>query len=450
MTVDSQSEEGQIIRQLIPLSTIPTDHFEQICDQLVVVEAKANTFLFKKNDTDKALIYLIKGSISLQSDSLIVDCIDSGSESSRFALAHQLPRKIDAFTLTKVRFLRLDINILDTLPEISQDQEETSFMAIDEPEEDNDVDDDDWMTTLLKSPIFRALPPANLQQIIISLEEISFQKGEFIIKQGEQGDFYYLIKKGHCLISRKPSENAKEIKLAHIRSQETFGEDSLLSGNPRNVSIRAITTVTLLRLSKDKFISLIKDPSLKFIQQSAIENELNNGAILIDVRAPDEYKEHHLPHSLNIPFFSLRVQLKSLDKARPVIVICGNGKTSEAAAFLLLRNKIQAQIVEGGMESIPAENNSSVAIFDSGNDNDAVESYIEPVEPETNENQENVAEVLSADTTNSSDNPLQLENQQLKQRINKLQQEKEILEKKYRMLYKQTEKLKSVLDSLKK
>jgi len=446
MTVDSNSEEGQIIRQLIPLSTMPSSHFEQICHELVVEEAKANTFLFKKNDTDKALIYLIKGSISLQSDNLIVGCIDSGTESSRFALAHQLPRKIDAITLTKVRFLRLDINVLDSLPKITQDQEETSFMAIDEPEEDNDIDDDDWMTTLLKSPIFSALPAANLQQIIISLEEVTFKKGEFIINQGEQGDFYYLIKKGHCLISRKPSDHAKEIRLAHIRSQDTFGEDSLLSGNPRNVSIRAITNVTLLRLSKDKFISLIKEPSLKFIQHAEITDEINNGAILIDVRAPDEYKSNHLPHTINIPFFSLRVQLKVFDKTRPVIVICKNGKTSEAAAFLLLRNQVQAKIVEGGMESILSENNSSVAVFDPGNDDKAVESYIEPVEPKTNVNQENIA----TDITNNADNALELENQQLKQQVKTLQQEKEILEKKFRMLYKQTEKLKSVLDSLKK
>lgn len=441
MPVDIHSKEGQLIRQLIPLSTMPADQFEEICSKIVVEEVKANAFLFKRDETESELIYLIKGSVRLQSDSLIVEKISSETESAKFALAHQIPRKIDAFALSTVRFLRLDSNFLNALPSISHEQEESNFMTIDEPEDD--IVDDDWMTTLLKSPIFRALPPANLQQIVMSLNEVQFDKGEFIIKQGEPGDHYYLIKKGHCLISRKPSANAREIRLAELHSQDTFGEDSLLSGEPRNVSITALTDTTLIRLSKDKFLSLIKEPSLKFIEHAQLPEILENGATLIDVRAPDEYKQHHLPLSINVPFFSLRVQLKSIDKKKPVIVICEDGKASEAAAFLLLRNKIQAQIVRGGIKSVPAENTDSAATFDIDDGTEALTASNLSIKAED-------ASEEQQSTSNIDSDSLQIENQKLKQSIKVLQEEKDTLEKKYRMLYKQTEKLKSALDTLKK
>mgnify|MGYP000656784434 CR=1 FL=1 len=440
MSVDTDSVEGHIIRQLIPLSTIPTDQFAMICNQITVEEATPNTYLFKKNDTENKLVYLINGSIRLQSDNLIVEQISSGSESSRFALAHQIPRKIDALTQSTVRFIRLESNTLDSLPNPTHQQEENSFMANDEPEEEEN--DDDWMTTLLKSPIFRALPPANLQQLVMSLEEIKYDKGDTIIKQGDPGDYYYLVKKGYCLISRKASEHAKEIKLAQLRSQDTFGEDSLLSGEPRNVTITAQTKVSLIRLSKEKFISLIKEPSLKFIKHDLIQDELANGAMLIDVRAPDDYKKRHLPQSHNMPFFSLRIQLNTIDKSKPVIVVCENGKTSEAAAFLLLRNTIQALILEGGMESVPAEEIKPEAAF-------PIDDGIETLSA----NSENIeSDDLTAQDSSEirSDSTLLIENQQLKQSMQSLQAEKDNLEKKYRMLYKQTEKLKSILDTLKK
>lgn len=432
MPVDIHSKEGQIIRQLIPLSTIPADQFEALCKKISVEETKANTFLFKRNNTKNDLVYLIKGSIRLQSDNLIVENISSGTESAKFALAHQIPRKIDAYTLSTVRFLRLDSNLLNMPYNISDEQEENNYMTTDESEDDND-NNGDWMTTLLKSPIFRALPPANLQLIIMSLKEVQFNKGEFIIKQGEPGDYYYLIKKGHCLISRKPSANAKEIKLAQLNTHDTFGEDSLLSSLPRNVSVTALTDVSLIRLNKDKFLTLIKEPSLKFIQHSELPDALINGAMLIDVRTPDEYKKHHLPQSVNVPFFSLRVHLKSIDKRKPVIVICENGKASEAAAFLLLRNRIQAQIVKGGMESELPE-------------------IIKPDDLTANGIKNEEPSDLQPDTQNtgSLENSLYSENQLLKQSIKTLQEEKEALENKYRMLYKQTEKLKSALDALKK
>jgi rhodanese-related sulfurtransferase len=440
MTIDIHSKEGQIIRQLIPLSTMPISQFTSLCQNISLEDASENSFLFKKNDTENDLIYLIDGSITLQSKELKVEIVKSGTESSRFALAHQIPRKIDAYSNTAVRFLRLNPDIINALPSISY-EESASYMVIDEPDDENN--DDDWMTTLLKSPIFRALPPANLQQIIISLHEVAFKKGDSIIKQGDPGDYYYLIKNGHCLISRKPSANAKDIKLAQLRTQDTFGEDSLLSGEPRNVSITALTDITLLRLSKDKFISLIKDPSLKYISHAQIKDKLSNGAILIDVRSPDEYNKHHLPDSINTPFFSLRMQLKTLNKKKPVIVVCANGKTSEAAAFLLLRHKFKALIIEGGMEQEQPRTSEAPAAF-------AIDDGFETLSADTPDFEYNTQDSIEASADkNDQQNSLQLENQQLKQKIQNLTAEKIEQKKKYRVLFKQTEKMKAILDGLK-
>lgn len=438
MSVEIDSEEGQIIRQLIPLSTIPLNLFEVLCNKITVEDAKLGTFLFKKNDQANDLVYLINGSITLQSNDFKVEKIESGSESSRFALAHQIPRKIDAISNTSVRFLRLSTDILEACPSKTS-VEDTSKMITEEPEDEND---DDWMTTLLKSPIISALPPANLQQIIMGLEEVSFNKGTLIIKQGDPGDFYYLIKKGKCLISRKPSANAKEINLGQLCSQETFGEDSILSGEPRNVNVTALTDISLLRLSKDKFITLIKEPSIKFIEYHNIADFLIEGTKLFDVRTPDEYKAYHLPGSINAPFFSLRMQLKLkvFDKKIPVIIVCEDGKASEAAAFLLLRNKINTTVLKGGMAALPEEVVQPKSSLAPVKTNDEEETITNVVEFQAADKDEDATEIKA----------LQLENQQLKQDFEEVKNEKLDLEKKYRILFKQIEKLKSVLDELKK
>jgi len=432
MTVDINSKDGQIIRQLIPLSTLPLDQFQSLCNQITIETIETDQFLFNREDTVTDLIYLINGTITLQSEQLKIEKIESGSESARFAIAHQIPRKIDAYTNTSVRFLRIKTAIISALSSTSY-QEDTSYMVFDEPEDENN--DDDWMTTLLKSPIFRVLPPANLQQIIMSLEEIHFKKGERIINQGDEGDYYYIIKQGHCLLSRKPSPNAKEIKLAQLRTQDTFGEDSLLSGAPRNVSISALTDMTLLRLNKEKFIRLIKEPALKFINYDQLAAELEKGAILLDVRISDEYNQQHLPNSINAPFFSLRMQLKILDKKKTIIVVCEDGKTSEAAAFLLLRHKLNAIILKGGMKQLPE--GATLISSETANETIAPLAKIS-------------ADDIQPPIESSQSNQLQQENQQLKQMIQTLTEEKQALEKKYRILFKQTEKLKAVLDSLKK
>ena len=127
--------------------------------------------------------------------------------------------------------------------------------------EETNNNSNDWMTALLVSPIFQCLPPANLQKIILSMEAVDFKKDEVILNQGSAGDYYYLIKNGQCLCTRKSSPTAKEIKLRQLAAGDTFGEDALISGAPRDLTITALTDVSLLRLDKQQFVTLIKEPS---------------------------------------------------------------------------------------------------------------------------------------------------------------------------------------------
>ena len=443
MTVDVNSEDGRTIRKLIPLATLPGAQFNALCAEITIEEIQ-DGFLFEKGDVSPQLVYLISGEVTLQAAGLVVEVISADSDSAKFALAHQIPRKIDAVANGKVRFLRLNADIVKKSPSLDY-KEDNSYMVIDETE----GDPNDWMTALLRSPIFQRLPPANLQKILMGLEAVHFQKGETILEQGGTGDYYYLIKSGQCLLTRKPSPNAKEIKLAQLSNGDTFGEDSLLSGAPRNVTITALTDIVLLRLDKKRFISLIKEPSLKFVDLAGMQEAIKHGAVLLDVRSQDDYQDHHLDGSINLPFFSLRMQLKTLSHEKPVIVVCQDGRTSEAAAFLLLRHKVDAMILKGGMDSLaptpniaPEPKNEALVVAD--------------VHPESEHKQPASDASSAANDMESQIRALRLENEALKytnQQLNdkcmKLEFDKQNSEKQCRILHKQMEKLTQVLDKLK-
>lgn len=444
MTVDVNSEDGLIIRKLIPLATLSGARFNALCAEMTVEETQ-DGFLFKKGDVSPQLVYLITGEVTLQAAGLVVEAIAAGSDSAKFALAHQIPRKIDAVANGRVRFLRLNADIVNNPLSLAYN-EDNSYMVIDETE----GDPDDWMTALLRSPIFQRLPPANLQKILMSLEVVHFKTGETILEQGGIGDYYYLIKNGQCLLTRKPSPNAKEIKLAQLANGDTFGEDSLLSGAPRNVTITALTDIVLLRLDKKQFISLIKEPSLKFVDYAGMQEAIKQGAVLLDVRSQDDYENQHLDGSISAPFFSLRMQLKAISHERPVVVVCQDGKVSEAAAFLLLRHKIDAMILSGGMESLAAYAPSPEIKpnITSESENEALLSSEGRVESDDRKQSANILEdqVSALKLENEA---LKSVNQQLNDKCIKLEFDKQHAEKQCRILHKQMEKLTQVLDKLK-
>ncbi len=442
--MDPNSEDGRALRKRIPLTTMPTQYFDDLCTKIKVNEVSAGHFLFHRKDPTTAFIYLLQGTISLESDALKIETITANSDAAKFAIAHQFPRKISARALDGVRYVSLALDAFEH-PELDyQEQESTYMVNNDDPETQ---DPDDWMSTLLQCPVFQRLPAVNLQRILMSLEHIEFKKGEVIFQQGDIGDYYYIIKKGRCALSRQASKRSKPIKLFELSDHDTFGEDSLLSGEPRSMTITAISNIQLSRIDKQAFITLIKEPALTYIEPNQIQQELEPPNVtLLDIRTNDEYKQGHIAGSRNIPFFSLRMNVNDLRRdTKKIILICTDGSLSQAAAFMLINNRLDAIIVKGGMQHLPSQLNivkeTDVTLDVSGNTRHS--TSLEPNSVATDKSK------LPQALTNNSQNDSAIIDK-LKQENQQLISELDTLKKRYRMLYKQTEKLKSILEKYKK
>jgi len=83
-----------------------------------------------------------------------------------------------------------------------------------------------------------------------------FAKDDLIVRQGEEGSSMFIIITGGVKVLVK-SVNNHDIEIARKGSGEFFGEMSLLTGQPRTASIRAIEDTKVLVLDKECFSTLI-------------------------------------------------------------------------------------------------------------------------------------------------------------------------------------------------
>ena len=84
------------------------------------------------------------------------------------------------------------------------------------------------------------------------IEELSLigkNKGEFIVKEGESGDYMFVIIEGKVKVLLRRGK--KEIVLATLEKGNFFGEMSLFGGNPRSASVQALTDLKLLKITRE-------------------------------------------------------------------------------------------------------------------------------------------------------------------------------------------------------
>jgi MFS family permease len=104
---------------------------------------------------------------------------------------------------------------------------------------------------LRANPIFAPLPASTLEQLAHALEEVPAAVGEEIVRQGEPGDRFYLIKHGgfDVYIDGEPVQS--------LDTGDSFGEIALLRNVPRTATVRARTEAVLYALDRRHFLAAV-------------------------------------------------------------------------------------------------------------------------------------------------------------------------------------------------
>ncbi len=330
-----------------PLDSLKPDNLKEIAEKLEVTELKKGDIVFKEGDKDDRHVFLYTGNVDLIKAGKILKTIEAGTADARSAIAHILPRNFSCTASSDAVIFRVDADLLDLMLAWHQTG---SFQV----EELSGGDDDDWMSQILQTEAFRRIPPANIQAIFTSLEDIEVKIGDNIIKQGEPGDYFYIIKTGRCMVTGKNPGQEKDVKLADLSAGDTFGEEALISDATRNASIVMLSKGTLSRLSKENFLELLNEPMVDKVDYTTAKLRVSNGeAIWLDVRLPAEYDSAHIRYATHMPLISLRMKIKELDPLVNYILYCDTERRSSSACYILGEKGFKTSVLLNGIKDVP-------------------------------------------------------------------------------------------------
>ncbi|HKS59092.1 MAG TPA: cyclic nucleotide-binding domain-containing protein [Steroidobacteraceae bacterium] len=346
--MESKPLELGLLRSFSPLDGLKSENLHALARKTVLRELSTGRLLFKEGDTDKRTYYLVSGVLELLHDNRSVLVIRGGSPEARNPLGPGIPRRYSARVVSdRVDYVSIDSDMLDMM--LTWDQtgsyEVNELRGVDQ----EGPSSDDWMTNLLQTKAFHKIPPANIQAIFMRMQRVDYKPGDIVIKQGDEGDYFYVIVKGRCAVTRETPLNKEGIKLAELGIGDTFGEEALISDAKRNASVTMLSEGALMRLAKQDFRTLLNEPMLEWVDMDEARTIVSQGGKWLDVRLPSEFENYRLEGALNLPLYFIRLKLKTLERDVHYVVCCDTGRRSSAGCYILSERGFRASVLKGGL-----------------------------------------------------------------------------------------------------
>jgi len=347
MPVSANNKEYSLLANLVPLNTLDEAGLQALLQNVDVEVLSKGDVLFKEGDVDHVNVYLLSGKVGLDSNGSQVDQVDESSATARFPLAHQLPRNFTAIALSRAEIVRIDSRILsEALAANESKGQVVEDVSVEE-------EDEDWMSQLLQSRVMQNIPAANLQGVMMRMQESPVKEGEMIITEGDEGDFYYLLHRGQAAVLKWDEDQQEQTELSRLGPGASFGEDALLSDSPRGSSVQMLTDGIVLKLGKEDFIELIQHPLSESVNYEEACAIVEDGGKWLDVRSPEAYEKGHLPGAINMPHQTLRFQIPSLSDEHHYVIVSQSGRRALASAFLFLERGFHVSTLDGGYDNVP-------------------------------------------------------------------------------------------------
>lgn len=321
---------------LAPLAGLSPARLEELAELARVERMPRGADPLREQKPGSSL-FLLQGEllVAFQGGGTLV--LVGGTGEGCFALNRQRQPVQRAKAITDVDLLSLEDELLDTLATWDHAvKSDARFVA------------NAFSLASLRQGAFAQLPCAHIEELLRRFERVSAPRGTLVIREGDDGDFYYVVESGRFQVERLVG--GAKVVLAELKTGEAFGEEALVSEAKRNATVTALTDGELLRVGRKDFNQLMREPLLKRIAFAAAAQKVRSGALWLDVRYPSEYQYDKLPGAINVPLAEVRHMFAVLDRTREYVAYCQSGRRSAAAAFLFAQRGFRVWLLEGGLK----------------------------------------------------------------------------------------------------
>ena len=239
-TSEESARIGEILKTSPFLQHLEEKNITTLENAFFKVEKKDGEIIIKQGDMGDNFYVIDTGNVNIykqegEKPEMKVNTLGPGDSFGELAIMYNAPRAATCKASGDVKLWALDRLTFKTIimqAAISKRSQYKEFLQ--------------------RVKILAQLDEYELLTISDCLVEQTFADGDVIVKQGEPGDTFYIIKEGTAVCSQKDNKGVEK-EVAVLKGGDYFGEIALLTKGPRRASVSARGNLTLLSLDQKTF-----------------------------------------------------------------------------------------------------------------------------------------------------------------------------------------------------
>lgn len=257
---DKTDEENTNIKKILKTfyltANLEDQELEKIAGAMKIERFKNEENIIKYGDSGRIFYILAKGSVNvhiyedgtspddpdIEAKRKILKPMQEGVYFGELALLYNDKRSASIFATSDVETFTLDGNIFKMIIVKASMNKRNIQLGF-----------------LEGIKLFASLNKFQKLKLVDGLAKVEVKQGEMVIKEGDQGEEFYIIEQGEldCLKLHEYKGKKGFVFVRTLQSGQHFGELALLNNMARSLSIRAKTACRLLKLDREAFTRIL-------------------------------------------------------------------------------------------------------------------------------------------------------------------------------------------------
>ncbi|NXJ99384.1 KGP2 kinase, partial [Corythaixoides concolor] len=180
------------------------------------------SYVVRQGEPGNHIFVLKEGSLEVFHQNKLLSSIPMWTAFGELAILYNCTRTASVKAITNVKTWALDREVFQNIMRVTAQRRQEQYRNF-----------------LRSVSLLKNLPEDKLTKIMDCLEVEYYDKGDYVIREGEEGSTFFIIAKGKVIVTQSTADHSQPQLIKNLHKGDYFGEKALISDDVRSANVIA-------------------------------------------------------------------------------------------------------------------------------------------------------------------------------------------------------------------